>query len=57
MQFLARLFRPLFSPFVVVVVLACLIASDTWLFRSGQVVPASEYVVIAPAVCCWWSSA
>ena len=47
-QFLARLFRPLFSPFVVVVVLACLIASDTWLFRSGQVAPASEYVVSHP---------
>ena len=48
MQFLARLFRPLFSPFVVVVVLACLIASDTWLFRSGQVAPASEYAVSHP---------
>ena len=47
-QFLARLFRPLFSPFVVVVVLAGLIASDTWLFRSGQVAPASEYVVSHP---------
>jgi putative peptide zinc metalloprotease protein len=47
-QFLARLFRPLFSPFVVVVALACLIASDTWLFRSGQVGPASEYVVSHP---------
>ena len=47
-QLLARLFRPLFSPFVVVVVLACLIASDTWLFRSGQVTPASEYVVSHP---------
>ena len=47
-QFLARLFRPLFSPFVVVVVLACLIASDTWLFRSGQVAPASEYAVSHP---------
>ena len=47
-QHLARLFRPLFSPFVVVVVLACLIASDTWLFRSGQVIPASEYVVSHP---------
>jgi hypothetical protein len=32
----------------VVVVLACLIASDTWLFRSGQVAPASEYVVSHP---------
>ena len=47
-QLLARLFRPLFSPFVVVVVLACLIASDTWLFRSGQVIAASEYVVSHP---------
>ena len=47
-QGLARLFRPLFSPFVVVVVLACLIASDTWLFRSGQVIAASEYVVSHP---------
>ena len=48
MQFFARLFRPLFSPFVVVVVLACLIGSDTWLFRSGQVIAASEYVVSHP---------
>ena len=47
-QFVARLFRPLFSPFVVVVVLAFLIASDTWLFRSGQVTTASEYVVSHP---------
>ncbi len=47
-QLLARLFRPLFSPFVVVVVLACLIASDTRLFRSGQVIAASEYVVSHP---------
>jgi len=47
-QLLARLFRPLFSPFVVVVVLACLIASDTWLFRSGQVIPATEYVMAHP---------
>jgi len=47
-QFLARLFRPLFSPFVVVVVLAGLIASDTWLFRSGQVTPAFRYVLSHP---------
>jgi putative peptide zinc metalloprotease protein len=47
-QVIARLFRPLFSPFVVVVVLAGLIVSDTWLFRSGQVTSAFGDVLSHP---------
>jgi putative peptide zinc metalloprotease protein len=47
-QFLARLFRPLFRPPVVVIMLAGLIASDTWLFRDGRVIPAFYYVLDHP---------
>jgi putative peptide zinc metalloprotease protein len=47
-QHLARLFKPLFSPFVVVLVLGGLIASDTWLFRYGKVASAVEYVLFHP---------
>jgi putative peptide zinc metalloprotease protein len=47
-QYLARLFRPLFSPFVVVVVLAGLVASDTWLLRSGRLGAAAAYVLYHP---------
>ena len=47
-QFLARLFRPLFRPVVVALVLAALIASDAWLFGSGRVGPASRYVLLHP---------
>ena len=47
-QHLARLFRPLFSPLVVVSVLACLIASDAWLFRSARLGPAFRFVLLHP---------
>jgi putative peptide zinc metalloprotease protein len=47
-QYLARLFRPLFSPFVVVVVLVGLVASDTWLLRSGRLGAATDYVLYHP---------
>jgi putative peptide zinc metalloprotease protein len=47
-QYLARLFKPLFYPPVVVVLLACLIVSDTWLFRDGRLAPAVEYVLFHP---------
>ena len=38
-QYIARLFAPLFAPPVVVVLLASLAAADVWLWRSGQIVP------------------
>jgi putative peptide zinc metalloprotease protein len=47
-QFLARLFRPLFRPVVVALVLTALIASDAWLFGRGRVGPASRYVLLHP---------
>src|SRR5579875_1069422 len=47
-QRLAGVFRPLFSPFVVALVLACLIASDAWLFGSGRIGPAFRYVLLHP---------
>jgi putative peptide zinc metalloprotease protein len=47
-QLLARLFRPLFSPFVVALVLACLIVSDAWLFGSGRLGSAFRYVLVHP---------
>jgi putative peptide zinc metalloprotease protein len=47
-QHLARVFRPLFSPFVVALVLACLIASDAWLFGSGRLGSAFGYVLLHP---------
>jgi putative peptide zinc metalloprotease protein len=47
-QFLARAFKPLFNPFVVVLVLACLVVTDTWLFRGGRVLPSLEYVLSHP---------
>jgi putative peptide zinc metalloprotease protein len=47
-QWIARLFKPLFSPVVVVLVLVCLAVSDTWLFRSGRLLPAFEYVLSHP---------
>jgi hypothetical protein len=47
-QFLARVFRPLFRPVVVVLVLTALIASDAWLFGSGRVGPAFRYVLLHP---------
>ena len=47
-QFLARLFRPLFRPVVVALVLTALIASDAWLFGSGRLGSASRSVVLHP---------
>jgi putative peptide zinc metalloprotease protein len=47
-QFLARLFRPLFRPVVVALVLTALIASDAWLFGSGRLGSASRYVLLHP---------
>src|SRR6266568_3749043 len=48
-QFFARLFRPLFTP-AVVVVLGGLIVSDVWLVRAGQLNTALGYVVIHPVL-------
>ncbi len=39
-QRIARLFAPLFSPPVVVMVLALMAAADVWLVRTGKVLPA-----------------
>ena len=47
-QLLSRWFRPLFRPFAVAVVLAALIASDTWLFGWGRLGSASRYVLLHP---------
>ena len=49
-QFFAGLFRPLFTPVVVVIALGGLIVSDAWLVRTGQLDPAIEYVVIHPVL-------
>jgi len=49
-QFFARLFRPLFTPAVVVIALVGLIVSDAWLVRAGQLDPALGYVVIHPVL-------
>ena len=49
-QFFAGLFRPLFTPAVVVIALGGLIVSDAWLVRTGQLDPAIEYVVIHPVL-------
>jgi putative peptide zinc metalloprotease protein len=38
-QYIARLFAPLFVPPVVVVLLGLLAAADVWLVRSGQILP------------------
>jgi len=47
-QVLARLFRPLFRPVVVTLVLTALIASDAWLFGSGRLGSASRSVLLHP---------
>jgi putative peptide zinc metalloprotease protein len=47
-QVLARVFKPLFHPVVVVAVLAGLIGSDAWLVRAGQFTSAFEYVLLHP---------
>jgi putative peptide zinc metalloprotease protein len=49
-QFFARLFRPLFTPAVVVAALGGLIVSDVWLVRAGQLNTALGYVVIHPVL-------
>jgi len=49
-HFFARLFRPLFSPPVVIVALGGLIASDAWLLRGGQLGPAFAYVLGHPVL-------
>jgi putative peptide zinc metalloprotease protein len=49
-QQFARLFRPLFSPVVVVAVLACLIASGTWLIGSGRYGSTFRYVLVHPVL-------
>jgi putative peptide zinc metalloprotease protein len=47
-QVLARIFEPLFTPLVVVVVLAGLTGSDAWLVRDGRLTSAFEYVLLRP---------
>jgi hypothetical protein len=47
-QVLARIFEPLFTPLVVVVVLAGLIGSDAWLVRDGRLTSAFQYVLLRP---------
>ncbi len=47
-QVIARLFGPLFSPPVVVVVLALLVAADVWLLRSGGLLAAFRQVLSQP---------
>jgi putative peptide zinc metalloprotease protein len=49
-QRLARLFQPLFSPIVVVAMLAGLVASDARLFRGGQYADALRYVLLHPVL-------
>jgi putative peptide zinc metalloprotease protein len=47
-QIVARLFGPLFSPLVVVVIAGLLVATDVWLFGSGRALPAFRYVLVHP---------
>src|SRR5690242_2627572 len=49
-QVLARLFRPLFTPAVVVAALGGLVVSDVGLVRAGQLNSALGYVVIHPVL-------
>src|SRR5689334_4616609 len=49
-QVLARLFRPLFTPAVVVVALGALILSDAWLVHAGQLNSAFGYVLNHPVL-------
>jgi putative peptide zinc metalloprotease protein len=49
-QFFARLFRPLFTPAVVVVALGALIVSDAWLVHGGRLNSAFGYVLIHPVL-------
>jgi putative peptide zinc metalloprotease protein len=47
-QRLAGVFKPLFHPVIVVVVLASLIGSDAWLLRGGRLSLAFQYVLLHP---------
>ena len=47
-QHLAGVFKPLFHPVVVVVVLTCLIGSDAWLVHGGRLTFAFQYVLLHP---------
>jgi putative peptide zinc metalloprotease protein len=49
-QVLARLFRPLFTPAVVVVALGALIVSDAWLVHAGRLNSAFGYVLNHPVL-------
>ena len=47
-QRIAGVFKPLFHPAVVVIVLASLIGSDAWLVRSGKFSSSFDYVLLHP---------
>jgi putative peptide zinc metalloprotease protein len=47
-QHIARLFRPLYSPLIIVAVLGSLTGSDIWLFRGGRAGAALGYVLLHP---------
>ncbi len=47
-QHLAGVFKPLFHPAIVTVVLASLIGSDAWLVRGGQFSSSFQYVLLHP---------
>jgi putative peptide zinc metalloprotease protein len=49
-QRIAGVFKPLFHPVVVVIVLASLIGSDAWLARGGQFSSSFEYVLLHPVL-------
>jgi putative peptide zinc metalloprotease protein len=47
-QHLSWLFRPLFSPGIVIAAMGGLAGSDIWLLREGRVAPAFRYVLLHP---------
>ena len=47
-QRLAGVFKPLFHPAIVAVVLTCLVGSDAWLVRGGRLTFAFQYVLLHP---------
>ncbi len=47
-QPVARLLQPLFNPVMVVAALVGLIASDSWLLRSGRIAPAFQDLLVHP---------
>jgi len=49
-QHFARVFRPLFSPAIVVAVLSALVGSDAWLLHGGRLVSAFLYVLAHPVL-------